>query len=228
MATGPTPQNIELHAQVNVLAPYLRTRLLAPSLTASTVVGVSTGGIFRAGPLRVDQLADPAEVRKLTTYAHSKLAAAALLHAFAGREGATTFTSADPGAVKTDVCRSVAAYDGYIVVTGEYNNSIPAVLKNAIDHVHAEWARKPVAFAAYGSVGGARAVQHLRHVAIELQMAPIRASVHLPGGDFMPVVKGQKQLADLPYLSGSVDAMLDQLAWWTAALHQARAAAVAA
>ena len=122
----------------------------------------------------------------------------------------------------------VDAYDGYIMITGEYNNSIPAVLKNAIDHVYAEWGRKPVAFAAYGSVGGARAVQHLRQVAVELQMAPIRASVHLPGGDFMPVVKGHRQLADLPYLSGSVDAMLDQMAWWAAALHQARSADVAA
>ena len=123
---------------------------------------------------------------------------------------------------------TVAAYDGYIIVTGEYNNSIPAVLKNALDHVYTEWAHKPVAFAAYGSVGGARAVQHLRQVAVELQMAPIRASVHIPGGDFMSVMKGEKQLGDLPYLSGSVDAMVDQLAWWAAALLQARSADVAA
>lgn len=123
---------------------------------------------------------------------------------------------------------TVAAYDGYIIVTGEYNNSIPAVIKNAMDHVYAEWGRKPVAFAAYGSVGGARAVQHLRQVAVELQMAPIRASVHIPGGDFMSIMKGEKQLGDLPYLSGSVDAMVDQLAWWTIALHQARAADAAA
>ena len=123
---------------------------------------------------------------------------------------------------------TVAAYDGYVFVTGEYNNSIPAVLKNAMDHVYAEWGRKPVAFAAYGSVGGARAVQHLRQVAVELQMAPVRASVHLPGADFMPVMKGQKQLVDLPYLSGSVDAMVDQLAWWAAALQKARAADTAA
>lgn len=98
-----SPQNIEMHAQVNLLAPYLLTRLLAPSLTASSVVGVSTGGIFRAGPLRVHQLADPVEVKKLATYSHSKLAAAALLNAFAGMDGATTFRSADPGAVKTQM-----------------------------------------------------------------------------------------------------------------------------
>lgn len=98
-----SPQHIEMHAQVNVLAPYLLTRMLTPSLAGSTVVGVSTGGIFRAGPLRVDQLADPAEVKKLTTYSHSKLAAAALLHAFAGMVGTTTFRSADPGAVKTQM-----------------------------------------------------------------------------------------------------------------------------
>ena len=98
-----SPQGIEMHAQVNVLAPYLLTRLLAPSLAGAMVVGVSTGGIFRAGTLNVDQLADPAQVKKLTTYAHSKLAAAALLHAFAGMDGATTFRSADPGAVKTQM-----------------------------------------------------------------------------------------------------------------------------
>ena len=111
-----------------------------------------------------------------------------------------------------------------IAAASPTRSSIPAVIKNAIDHVYTEWALKPVAFAAYGSVGGVRAVQHLRHVAIELQMAPIRASVHIPGGDFMPVMTGQKQLTDLPYLSDSVDAMVDQLAWWAAALHQARAA----
>lgn len=98
-----SPQHIEMHAQVNVLAPYLLTRMLTPSLAGSTVVGVSTGGISRAGPLRVDQLADPAEVKKLTTYSHSKLAAAALLHAFAAMDGTTTFRSADPGAVKTQM-----------------------------------------------------------------------------------------------------------------------------
>lgn len=98
-----SPQHIEMHAQVNVLAPYLLTRMLTPSLNGSTVVGVSSGVIFRAGELKVDQLADPAEVKKFTTYSRSKLAAAALLHAFAGMGGATTFRSADPGAVKTQM-----------------------------------------------------------------------------------------------------------------------------
>jgi NAD(P)H-dependent FMN reductase len=72
----------------------------------------------------------------------------------------------------------IAASDGFIFVTPEYNYGTSAVLKNAIDWVYPEWNRKAAAFVSYGSAMGARAVQQLRETAIELQMEPVRSSVH--------------------------------------------------
>src|SRR5229473_3376533 len=77
---------------------------------------------------------------------------------------------------------AIGASDGFIFVTPEYNYGPPAVLKNAIDWVYSEWHRKAAAFVSFGGVGGARSVQQLREVAIELQLAPIRSSVHIPVG----------------------------------------------
>src|SRR5438094_4808851 len=74
----------------------------------------------------------------------------------------------------------IAAADGFIFVTPEYNYGPSAVLKNAIDWVYPEWNRKAAAFVSYGSAMGARSVQQLRETAIEIQMTPIRSSVHIP------------------------------------------------
>jgi len=70
--------------------------------------------------------------------------------------------------------------DAYIIVAPEYNHGYTAVLKNAIDHLYPEWNHKPVGFLSYGSVGGARVIEQMRLVAIELQMLPIKNSVHIP------------------------------------------------
>lgn len=118
--------------------------------------------------------------------------------------------------------KKVAEFDGYIFVTAEYNRSMPAALKNALDYAYPEWNRKPAAFVGYGGVGAARAIEHLRLVAIELQMAPIRTGVHIAGADFMAVLKGEKSLADLIYLEKNASDMLDQLIWWAEALKAAR------
>src|SRR5260221_1657687 len=74
----------------------------------------------------------------------------------------------------------IAASDGFIFVTPEYNYGPSAVLKNAIDWVYPEWNRKSAAFVSYGSVMGARAVQQLRETAIEIQMPPIRSPGRIP------------------------------------------------
>ncbi|HXS15242.1 MAG TPA: NAD(P)H-dependent oxidoreductase [Candidatus Saccharimonadales bacterium] len=77
--------------------------------------------------------------------------------------------------------KKVGEADGYIIVTPEYNHGYPAVLKNALDYVYNEWNNKPVAFVSYGGIaGGTRSVQQLRQVAIELQMVPVRAGIHIP------------------------------------------------
>lgn len=118
--------------------------------------------------------------------------------------------------------QKVAAFDGYIFVTAEYNRSIPAVLKNALDYAYPEWNRKPAAFLGYGGVGAARAVEQLRLICIELQMAPTRTGVHIQGGDFMAVWREGKPLTELPYLEQNATTMLDELLWWANALKTAR------
>jgi NAD(P)H-dependent FMN reductase len=118
--------------------------------------------------------------------------------------------------------KKVAEFDGFIFVTAEYNRSIPAALKNALDYAYPEWNRKPAAFVGYGSVGAARAVEQLRLIAIELQMAPTRTGVHIQGADFMAVLKQEKKLEELTYLQPNAADMLDQLVWWTKALKAAR------
>lgn len=118
--------------------------------------------------------------------------------------------------------KKVASFDGFIFITAEYNNSITAALKNALDYAYVEWNRKPAAYFSYGSAGGARAVQHLREIGIELQMAPVRHSVLVQGNDFYPIMNGQKQVKDLPYLEPLTNTMLDQLSWWAYALKAAR------
>ena len=73
----------------------------------------------------------------------------------------------------------IASFDGFIIVTPEYNHGTSGVLKNALDYLYAEWNNKAVGFVSYGAVGGARAVEHLRLVAGELQMADVRQQVAL-------------------------------------------------
>lgn len=76
--------------------------------------------------------------------------------------------------------RAVAEFDGYIFVTAEYNHSVPGALKNALDFIYAEWNNKAAGFVSYGSAGGVRAVENLRLISGELQMADVRAQVALP------------------------------------------------
>jgi NAD(P)H-dependent FMN reductase len=78
--------------------------------------------------------------------------------------------------------KRVGTADGYIFVTPEYNHSIPAVLKNAIDWVYPEWNNKAAGIVSYsgGPYAGVRATQELRHIFTEVQIAPIRASIHIP------------------------------------------------
>lgn len=113
--------------------------------------------------------------------------------------------------------------DAFVIVTPEYNHGTSGVLKNAIDWVYQEWNNKPVAFLSYGSVGGARAVEQLRLNAIELQMAPVRNAVHIPGEQYFPAVFGKTKFSELFALQAdNAKAMITQLLWWTRALKNAR------
>lgn len=119
--------------------------------------------------------------------------------------------------------RKLAEFDGFIVVAAEYNHGPTAVLKNALDNAFNEWKDKPIGFVGYGGVGAARAVEQLRLIAIELQMAPIKIAVHIGLEPFLGIVTQGKGLDDYPYLAPSRTAMFDQLVWWARALRTARA-----
>jgi NAD(P)H-dependent FMN reductase len=114
--------------------------------------------------------------------------------------------------------------DAYLVITPEYNHSIPGVLKNAIDSVFVSFAlrNKPVSVVAYsgGIAGGTRVIEHFAHVAIETEMVPLRNSVIIP---FVNEAFDDADEPVNPLTDVSLSIVLDDLAWWTAALEKARA-----
>ncbi|MEM3060774.1 MAG: NAD(P)H-dependent oxidoreductase [Candidatus Anstonellales archaeon] len=123
--------------------------------------------------------------------------------------------------------------DAFIIVTPEYNHGYPAVLKNAMDVIYMEWNRKPVGFVSYGSALGARAVEQLRQVAIELQMVPIRNSIHIPVDIFFATMMGKgpqgsemfEQMRKSP-MGDPVERFLNELLWWGRVLKIARTESV--
>jgi NAD(P)H-dependent FMN reductase len=137
-------------------------------------------------------------------------------------EEASPFYAPSKDAVARRWQEKLAEFDAFIFTAAEYNRGPTPVLKNALDYAYAEWNNKPVSFVGYGGVGGARAIEQLRLHAIELQMAPIRTAIHILWPTYLAVVKEGKKLSDFDYLNQSARDMLDQLAWWTAALKTAR------
>jgi NAD(P)H-dependent FMN reductase len=115
--------------------------------------------------------------------------------------------------------------DAYLVVTPEYNHSIPAVLKNAIDSVFLSFAlrNKPLASVGYsaGIAGAIRAIEHLAHIGIEADMAPLRDSVVIP---FVHEAFDADGKAKDPASDAALQIVLDDLEWWSNALSAARAA----
>lgn len=133
--------------------------------------------------------------------------------------------SENPEAVRWQ--RTISRFDGFVFVVAEYNRSITAVLKNALDQAYKEWNRKPFTAIGYGGVGAARAIEHLRLIGIELQMVSTQAAVHIGGGDFMAIhPMGQnKPVEDIEdHLLPAAKATLDELVWWAKATVAAKAA----
>ncbi|WP_236951327.1 NADPH-dependent FMN reductase [Ketogulonicigenium robustum] len=132
--------------------------------------------------------------------------------------------SQDPAAIAWQ--KKIGEFDGYLFVTAEYNHSITGALKNALDQSSVEWARKPMSAFGYGGLGAGRAVEHLRGIAVELQMAPVRNAIHLGGGEFFkvhPLGGVNAPMSDVaPALDGAVKATFDDLVWWANALKAAR------
>ncbi len=115
----------------------------------------------------------------------------------------------------------ISEFDGFVFVTPEYNHSTSGVLKNALDYLYAEWNNKAAAFVSYGGVGGARAVEHLRLIASELQLATVRAQVAI---SLLTEFKDFREFTPSDYLEPQVDTMLDQLVAWSKALAPLHAA----
>ncbi|WP_062443426.1 NADPH-dependent FMN reductase [Herbidospora daliensis] len=115
----------------------------------------------------------------------------------------------------------IASYDGFVMVTPEYNHSTSGVLKNAIDYLFAEWNNKAFGVVSYGGVGGARAAEHLRLIGGELKLADVRTNVALSlFTDFVDFSK----LNASDYQVATLTTMLDEIVAWSGALAHLRQA----
>jgi len=113
----------------------------------------------------------------------------------------------------------IASLDAFVFVAGEYNHGIPGALKNAIDYLYGEWNNKVAGFVGFGSVGGARAVEQLRLVMAEMQVATVRAQVALSlFTDFENFRAFKPAAMHETYLK----TMLDQVVAWGGALKALR------
>lgn len=182
-------------------------------LKIAIVVGSTRPG--RAGAAVAAWIHDQASARDAATYEVVDLAESALplldeaVPALAGQyEHQHT----------KDWAATVARFDGFVFVTPEYNHSTAPALLNALDHVYREWNDKAVGFVSYGTSYGVRAVEHLRGVVGELQMADVRNQVrfHLPG-DFP-----ERVLTPTAVHEGQATDLFDQLERWVGALRTIR------
>jgi NAD(P)H-dependent FMN reductase len=109
----------------------------------------------------------------------------------------------------------IASFDGFVIVTPEYNHSTSGVLKNAIDYLYAEWNNKAVGFVSYGAVGGARAAEQLRLISGELQLADVRQQVAL---SLLTDFENYSVFKPSAYHVAALNTLLDQVVTWTIAL----------
>lgn len=117
--------------------------------------------------------------------------------------------------------QKVASFDGYILVTPEYNHGYPAPLKNAIDTVYNEWKKKPVAFVGYGVMGGARSIEQLVQVTAQIGMVPLPfVSVN--------ILEPYKNIDDSGQINpdaikgSSPERQIAEISWWANLLRSAR------
>jgi NAD(P)H-dependent FMN reductase len=109
----------------------------------------------------------------------------------------------------------IASFDGFVIVTPEYNHSTSGVLKNAIDYLYAEWNNKAVGFVSYGAVGGARAAEQLRLISGELQMADVRQQAAL---SLLTDFENYSVFKPTAYHVAALNTLLDQVVAWSSAL----------
>ena len=138
--------------------------------------------------------------------------------------------SQDPAAIAWQ--NKLAEFDGFIFVVAEYNRSVTGALKNAMDQANKEWAHKPMGAIAYGSMGASSALQHLRIIAVELQMVPVRSAVHIGGADLFKIhpmggnMNGTVEEIEANLLPAA-KTLLDDIVWWANATMAAKVDTVA-
>ena len=113
----------------------------------------------------------------------------------------------------------IDSFDAYVFVTPEYNHAPSGALKNAMDYLYREWNNKAVGFVGYGSAGGARAVEQLRLIVGELQMADVRAQVML---SLFTDFENFSTFKPAPHQEAAVNTMLDQVIAWGGAMKMLR------
>ncbi len=116
---------------------------------------------------------------------------------------------------------TIETFDAFVFVTPEYNHSTSGALKNAIDFLYKEWNNEAAGFVSYGSAGGVRAVEHLRLIMAELQIADVRAQVML---SLFTDFENYTTFKPSPHHEQTVKQMLDQVLAWGAALRSVRRA----
>ena len=113
----------------------------------------------------------------------------------------------------------IASFDGYVFVTPEYNHAPSGALKNAIDFLYKEWNNKAAGFVGYGSAGGTRAVEQLRQIMAELQIADVRAQVAL---SLFTDFENFSVFKPASHHETLVNNMLDQVIAWSGAMKTLR------
>ena len=114
---------------------------------------------------------------------------------------------------------TIASFDAFVFVTPEYNHSTSGALKNAIDFLSNEWKNKSAGFVGYGGVGGARAIEHLRSIMGELEIADVRTQVSL---SLVTDFENFHHFKPAPYHEKFLNKMLDEVISWGKALKRVR------
>jgi NAD(P)H-dependent FMN reductase len=114
----------------------------------------------------------------------------------------------------------ISSFDGFVIVTAEYNHGVPGALKNAIDFLNVEWNNKAVGFVGYGTAGGVRAVEQLRLISGEVRMADVRSQVAL---SMFTDFEQMRNFSPADLHLASLNATFDDVVSWSNALEPLRA-----
>jgi NAD(P)H-dependent FMN reductase len=185
-----------------------------PALKIAVILGSTRPG--RNGKAVADWVVEKAALRTAAQYELIDLADHPLPHI---DEAAPPSIGQYAGEHTKAWAATIGDFDGFVFVTPEYNHSTSGVLKNAIDYLYGEWTNKAAAFVSYGSLGGARAIEHLRGIASELQIAHVRQQLSF---SMFTDFENFSVFAPGPQHDEAVVALFDQLESWTRAMKGVR------